>query len=194
MVYGIIEVGLPLWNTEESWNPTALGRCPAPYEHRILDAHDADVEPGECGELFVRGPGLFSGYLCGDLTSSPLSADGWFATGDLVVQDECGCIWYRGRTKSVINCAGNKIFPEEVEAVISSVPGVKLARVSEEPHALLGNLIVAELVLEPHTSCNLDAIRRECYRVLAPFKVPKEFRVVDSLAMTGSGKVVRSAR
>jgi acyl-coenzyme A synthetase/AMP-(fatty) acid ligase len=196
-VYGIIEVGLPLWNEIQSVEPSALGVCKPPYEAKIVDEDGAVVEAGEVGELAVRGPGLFSGYLVGPSTGSSHTLDqcllqeGWFLTGDLVVQNDVGIVFYHGRKKSVINCGGNKIFPEEVEDVLRSVPAISAVRVSAEPHPLLGSLVIAEIVVVPNQHVSFDALRALCYRELSGYKVPKEFRIVESLPNTASGKVIR---
>jgi acyl-CoA synthetase (AMP-forming)/AMP-acid ligase II len=190
-VYGVIEVGLPLWNLSPSDAPSLLGRCMPPYEMDVVDNAGASVAPGQTGELIVRGPGLFEGYLCGDEGNSIRGRDDWFHTGDLVSADENETVTYQGRKKSVINCAGNKIFPEEVESVLRLAPDIREARVVAEPHALLGNLIVAEVITEPGSTHNVRAWRDLCFSQLSSYKVPKEFRVVQSLPITGSGKVSR---
>jgi long-chain acyl-CoA synthetase len=196
-VYGIIEVGLPLWNEFESIESTALGICKAPYEAIVVDERGQEVRAGDVGELAIRGPGLFSGYLRGDQVGSPQMAevcllDGeWFLTGDLVVRDELGVILYRGRKKTVINCGGNKIFPEEVEEVLQRSPDIAAVRVSAEPHPLLGSSVIAEIVVDPTQEVSVEAWRALCHSELSEYKVPKEFRVVESLPSTGSGKIVR---
>lgn len=192
-VYGVIEVGLPLWNVREDYSPTSLGECQAPYESRIVSEDGVCVEPGVVGELWLRGPGCFSGYLLGNEGGERRSRDSWFATGDLVTRHSSGEITYHGRKKSVINCGGNKVFPEEVEEVLVRIPGIVSARVSGESHPLLGSVVVAEVVLESGQQPAVDAWRTRCYRELSGYKVPKEFRVVSSLPLTGSGKVVRES-
>jgi long-chain acyl-CoA synthetase len=196
-VYGIIEVGLPLWNELESIESTALGICKPPYEAIVVDERGQRLPTGEIGELAIRGPGLFSGYLLENRSEShkehtATALDGsWFLTGDLVAKDELGVILYRGRKKSVINCGGNKIFPEEIEEVLRHSPDIKAVRVSAEPHPLLGSLVIAEIVPVQSSNPSIEAWRALCYNQLSGYKVPKEFRIVDSLPSTGSGKIIR---
>jgi long-chain acyl-CoA synthetase len=190
-VYGVIEVGLPLWNIDPADAPTLLGRCPAPYECAVVNDDGSAVPRGEIGELIVRGPGLFSGYLSGAGSERTVARDGWFHTGDLVSENDGGGIAYKGRKKSVINCAGNKIFPEEVEAVLRQAPDILNAHVFAEPHPLLGDIVVAEIVPTSNSEADQGSWRNRCYSQLSGFKVPKEFRVVSSLQMTGSGKIIR---
>lgn len=190
-VYGIIEVGLPLWNSLESINRSALGICRPPYECMVADEQGQPVSEGDLGELLIRGPGLFSGYFFGNNAGSPRSSDQWFNTGDLVTQDELGVVIYRGRKKSVINSGGNKIFPEEVEAVLKDAPDIRAVRVVGELHPLLGQSVVAEIVVSSSAKPSTDSWRALCSRELSAYKVPQEFRVVDSLPLTSSGKIVR---
>ena len=190
-VYGIIEVGLPIWNQLESINPSALGLCRAPYQSLVVDELGAPVAAGEIGELIIRGPGLFSGYFFGNNAGSPHKRDQWFYTGDLVVQDELGVILYRGRKKSVINLSGNKIFPEEVEEVLKTAPEISAARVIAERDPSTGDFLIAEVVIKESAIPNIDAWRRLCLSELSSYKVPFEFRIVSELPTTGSGKIVR---
>ncbi len=196
-VYGIIEVGLPLWNELESIESTALGICKPPYEAIVVDERGQLLPSGEIGELAIRGPGLFSGYLLESVsdfareTTVPILDGEWFLTGDLVVKDALGVILYRGRKKTVINCGGNKIFPEEIEEVLRRSPDIKAVRVLAEPHPLLGSLVVAEVVTTQSGAPPIESWRALCYTELSYYKVPKEFRIVDSLPCTGSGKIVR---
>jgi long-chain acyl-CoA synthetase len=206
-VYGIIEVGLPIWNELESIESTALGICKPPYEAIVVDECGHRVPTGEVGELAIRGPGLFSGYLLDRQSHEQKSANhdslggDWFLTGDLVAKDELGVILYRGRKKSVINCGGSKIFPEEIEEVLRRAPDIKAVRVSAEPHPLLGSLVIAEVVplyaattttaTTTAAATSVEAWRALCYRELSEYKVPKEFRIVESLPQTGSGKLLR---
>ena len=190
-VYGIIEVGLPIWNQLESINTSALGICRSPYECAVVDELGRPVARGEIGELIIRGPGLFSGYFFGNNAGSPHHKDQWFYTGDLVTQDELGVILYRGRKKSVINMRGNKIFPEEVEDVLKTAPEISAARVLAERDPVLGDFLIAEVVVKDCTKPDIDAWRRLCLQELSSYKVPVEFRVVKALPTTGSGKIVR---
>ncbi len=189
-VYGIIEVGLPLWNDQTALEPTLLGRCLAPYECRVLRETGIPALPGEIGELVIRGPGLFSGYLTGRSAGISHPRNDWFHTGDLVTRDSAGMITYRGRIKNVINCGGNKIFPEEVEDVLLRAPDIQAVRVSAEPHPLLGDLVIAEVVVASPTAPAIDTWRALCYQELSSYKVPKEFRIVEALPITGSGKIM----
>ena len=188
--FGIIEAGLPLLNTDAT-KPTSVGR-PDDIAVRLRDERGADVPPGEIGELWLRGPGMFDAYLAPWCERAQATDDGWFATGDLACQDADGHVYLRGRRKSVINFGGMKFFPEEVEAVLNAHPAVRESRVSGEAHERWGMVAVAEIVPRDAAQPPTDAaLGKQCREQLAGYKVPVRFRVVTELPRTASGKLKR---
>ena len=119
--------------------------------------------------------------------------DGWFHTGDFGKIDKDGFLTIVGRKKNVINFAGMKIFPDEVEAVLNRYPFIEESVVYDAPHLVYGALPVAKIVMKNGLKQALDVenLRRFCYQQLAPYKVPKEFICVDHLPKTASGKIKR---
>lgn len=180
---GIIEVGLPMLNLVASrTKPASIGR-PLP---------DFEVKLGSEGELFLRGPGLLDAYLSPWKPRAFILEDGWFRTGDLARIDEDGDVYLLGRASSVINVAGLKCFPEEIESVLGELPEVRAVRVFAEPHARVGSVPIAEIVpINPSAPPTVAALTQHCRQALARYKVPVEFRFVDALPLTASGKVRR---
>jgi long-chain acyl-CoA synthetase len=180
---GIIEVGLPLLNLRRSREkPTSVGR-PLP---------DYAAEVRGDGELFLRGPGMFDAYLLPWRSRDEVLEDGWFRTGDVARIDEDGDIYLLGRSHSVINVAGLKCFPEEIEAVLCEVPEVLRVRVTGKLNPRFGAVPVAEVV--PRDLANppkISALAAYCRGALARYKVPIEFRLVESVPLTASGKIQR---
>lgn len=190
--YGIIEVGLPCVNTSDREEKSAsVGKLQEAYQIRIDDP-SADGT----GAIFLRGPGMFDAYLAPFRLRTELWPDSWFPTGDLGFLDSDGYLFIQGRTKNVINFAGMKIFPYEVESVLVLLPFVAEARVSGEKFPGFGEIPVAEIVVKktiPLPGDWRNELRKFCYRNLAEYKVPKEFRLVDFLPHTASGKLIRRA-
>lgn len=185
--YGVIEVGLPFVN--DSGDPAkdgSVGRALPGYEVRFANADSDGI-----GEVEIRGPGLLDAYYAPWRPRSEILHDGWFATGDLGRADADGFLHLAGRRKSVINFAGMKVFPEEVEAVLLQCPGVLEAFVYARPHSEFGELPCADVVIAPGHATDDRAIRRFCYRNLASYKAPKEIRVVAEIVKTASGKIRR---
>ena len=192
--YGIIEIGLPVINLQKSAEaPDAIGYAVPGYTVEILDDNFQTIPPGKVGHLAMRGPGMFDAYLFPPQMRDAILQQGWFMTGDLASKNSEGLITVEGRRKSMINVAGNKVFPEEVEAVLNQYPGIKNSRVSGYQHALLGECVQVEIVMHDKTeSPTSETLRKFCREHLSPYKVPQQFIFVDELAMTDSGKVKRN--
>ena len=140
---------------------------------------------------------MFDAYFSPWRSRDRALADGWFATGDLGRFDADGFLFLAGRKSNVINFAGMKIFPDEVESVLNQHPAVEESLVYATTHARYGELPCAEVVPKRGKEVeDLDTaeLRRYCYRHLAPYKVPKEFRCVPRLDRTASGKLKRWGR
>jgi acyl-CoA synthetase (AMP-forming)/AMP-acid ligase II len=145
---------------------------------------------GETGQLALRGPGMFSGYLNPPRARAEVLHDGWFLTGDLAHRDSGGRIVLDGRTSSVIHVAGHKVFPEEVAAVLDHHPAVLRSRVSARPHPQMGEAIHAEVQLRPgHAQTTGEDIIAFCRRRLSSQKVPATLEIVAEISTTTSGKV-----
>jgi acyl-CoA synthetase (AMP-forming)/AMP-acid ligase II len=189
--YGIIEAGLPCINLGTDGLPaTSVGRPVPGYEVTVLSDDGTRMPAEELGEIGVRGDGLFSAYYAPWRLREQIMRDGWFLTGDLGLLDKAGALHLKGRKKTVIFVAGLKFFPEEVEDCLNQFPGVKESRVFSRPHARLGEVPCAEVVLDAPRS-SLDALKAHCARVLSAYKVPLEFTVVDAVPRTPSGKIRR---
>lgn len=97
-----------------------------------------------------------------------------------------------GRKKSVINVAGMKVFPEEVERVLNGHPGVTRCRVIGRDHPQMGQVPVAEIIpVDAASPPKPVELQRFCKQVLSAYKVPMVFKVVEVLPLTASGKVKR---
>jgi len=187
--YGIIEAGLPCINLGTEGLPvTSVGRPVPGYDVAVLTDDGTPLPPEELGEIGVRGDGLFSAYYAPWRRREQIMSNGWFLTGDLGLLDKAGALHLKGRKKTVIFVAGLKFFPEEVEDCINQFPGVKESRVFSRPHARVGEVACAEVVVDPR---HLDALKAHCTRVLSAYKVPVEFTVVDAVPRTPSGKIRR---
>jgi acyl-coenzyme A synthetase/AMP-(fatty) acid ligase len=117
--------------------------------------------------------------------------NGFFLTADYAIKSPNGLIKIEGREKSVINISGNKVFPEEVEGVLETIPEIKIAKISGIPHPLMGQIVQAEVVLENNSTIDIEAVLTYCRKRLSTFKVPQRVLVVDELPMTASGKLIR---
>ncbi len=189
--YGIIEAGLPCINLgTEGLPPASVGRPVPGYAVAVYSDEGARLPTETIGEIAVRGDGLFSAYYSPWRLREQVENDGWFLTGDLGFLDGSGALHLKGRKKALILVAGLKFFPEEVEECINRFPGIKESRVFSRPHAHMGEVPCAEIVMEP-AGCDVDALKTHCARELSSYKVPLEFTVVDTVPRTPSGKIRR---
>jgi acyl-coenzyme A synthetase/AMP-(fatty) acid ligase len=190
--YGIIEIGLPILNYSKSAeHPEAVGYAQPGYTVDILDENNKPLPDGSIGNLGIKGPGMFDAYLLPPTLRKDVLQNGYFLTADYASKTEDGLIKIEGRSKSVINISGLKVFPEEVEAVLEMIPEIKQARISSSPHPLLGQIIEAEVVLTEGAKIDVEDVLTWCKKRLSAFKAPQRLKIVESLPMTGSGKLQR---
>jgi fatty-acyl-CoA synthase len=164
-------------------------------EIRIVDATTGDDCPtGVVGEILFRGL-VTSGYHDAP-DQLALDPAGWLHTEDLGTLDDKGYLTYVGRLKAMLKVGGENVAVEEVENVILSFPSVGQVCVIGVPDSRKGEVPRAILVLDTKTDMDPDAVveelRQYVSRRLARFKVPRDFVVLQSLPLTGSGKIDRA--
>ena len=190
--YGIIEIGLPMINFKKSAEyPDAVGYALPDYSIEIFDDNNEPLPIGSIGNLAIKGPGMFDAYLLPATLRDDVLKNGYFLTADYASKAPDGLIKIEGRSKSVINVSGIKIFPEEIEAVLENIPEIKQARIGSSPHPLLGQIIEGEIVLHEGMTVDIEDILTYCRKRLSSFKAPQKLTIVKELPMTGSGKLQR---
>jgi long-chain acyl-CoA synthetase len=167
----------------------SIGRPLPGVEVRLIDDDGEVVEPGDLGLLEVRGANLFAGYWP-DGSGGP-DEEGWFATGDLAVADDDGDYYLVGRRHDLVLVNGFNVYPAEVEAVLSKLPGVHEVAVLGEPDGDNSEAVVAYIVPEPGAVLDPDDILASAARSLARFKLPKRIVEVEALPHTATGKVMK---
>jgi acyl-CoA synthetase (AMP-forming)/AMP-acid ligase II len=184
---GIIEVGLPAVNVDfAATRPDGVGRILSNYRLRL---EDCGLGPG-VGEVLLSGNGVLDAYYHPWQVRDDIMRDGWFHTGDVGELDSQGCLFIRGRTKDVINVAGMKVFPLEVEKVLDAHPAVADACVFAEKELRCGEVPHARVVLKSNESASPRELIEYCRSRLAAHKVPRELDIVAALDRTPSGKIL----
>jgi acyl-CoA synthetase (AMP-forming)/AMP-acid ligase II len=187
--YGIIEAGLPMLNTFHALEqPEAVGSPLPGWEVRLLDAEGKPVADGAVGELLLRGPGLFAGYLQGETFRTGLTPDGWLPTGDLARRTAPACYRILGRAHAAIPIEGRTLFPELLEAALESHPAVDQARVTVVP---AGGGLHADLVAQAGSSRPSLEELRACGRDVEGIELLQTVAWVEALEETASGKIRR---
>ncbi|GHH26224.1 long-chain-fatty-acid--CoA ligase [Sphingomonas glacialis] len=178
--------------------PTAARRSgsiglPVPgTDIRIVDKQGCEVPMGESGELLVRGAQVAAGYHAGEAELAKSFDGGWLRTGDVAAFDASGMLVLRDRTKDMVLVSGFNVYPNEVEAVLTSHPGVAEAAVIGVPDDRTGESVKAFVVLRnPRPS--IAELDRHCRASLAAYKVPREFVARAELPKSAVGKILRVA-
>jgi long-chain acyl-CoA synthetase len=184
---GVIELGLVCVNDDPATRANSVGRPQPDCAVRIRNP-DRDGY----GEVVFAGPGIFDAYDNPWTPREQMMPDGWFATGDIGRVDEQGYLFLAGRKVAVINLAGRKVFPEEIETVLNRHPAVLESRVFGATHPHLGETVEAEIVLN-QPGAGLDSVRAFCREHLASYKIPTRFTIVNALPRTPvTGKIRRA--
>lgn len=190
--YGLSETS-PVVSTTRmgEQRPGSIGKPLPGVEVKVVDSEGNEALPGDPGELWVRGPNVFSGYWKSEEASELVFSGDWFKTGDIGYRDEQGYLWLVDRRKEVIDVSGFNVYPKEVEEALVAHPFVRDAAVVGEPDPHQGEMVKAYVVLEEGELVGEDQLIVHCATRLARFKVPKEIEVVPELPRTAAGKLIR---
>ncbi|WP_406449831.1 acyl-CoA synthetase [Streptomyces sp. NBC_00876] len=177
--------------------PGAVGGPLRDVELRLVEEDGTPLaDPASIGEIQVRGPNLFTGYLNRpEATAAALTADGWFRTGDMATRDPDGYVRIVGRKATdLIKSGGYKIGAGEIENALLDHPGVREAAVTGEPDPDLGERIVAWVVpADPAAPPSADELAGHVAAQLSPHKRPRTVRYLDALPRNDLGKIMKRA-
>ena len=148
------------------------------------------LSQNQTGEVVIRGDNVTLGYLNNREANQASFVDGWFRTGDQGYLDSNGYLFLTGRLKELINRGGEKISPREVDEVLLNHPGVKQAVTFSVLDEVLGEDILAAVVVEDQTTTEID-LKRFAAASLAPHKVPSRIFLLDELPKGPTGKLQR---
>jgi len=160
---------------------------------RICDDDGNDVEPGQSGEICIRGPQVMEGYWRQpEETAKVMLPGGWLRTGDIGHMDEKGFVFIEDRKKDMINVSGFNVYPNEIEGVVVEMEGVLEVAAVGVPDEKSGEAVKL-YVVKRDASITEDAIIEHCRKNLTGYKVPREVEFRDELPKTNVGKVLRRA-
>ncbi|HTU02669.1 MAG TPA: AMP-binding protein, partial [Candidatus Sulfotelmatobacter sp.] len=176
--------------------PRTVGTVGPPLpgvELRLVDDERRPVPPDALGEVAVRGPNVFPGYLGRpDATAAAIDAEGWFYTGDIGAVRADGEVRLVGRLATdLIKTGGYKVGAGEVEAALLEHPAVREVAVVGVPDDDLGERIVAFVVAGEGSAPAPGALAEHVAGLLAPHKRPREVRLVEALPRNAMGKVMK---
>ncbi len=159
---------------------------------KIVDEDGQEVPRGTVGEIAARGPGMMLGYWNKPAETAKAMRDGWYFTGDGAYMDDEGFIFIADRLKDMIVTGGENVYSVEVENAVAQHPAVLQCAVVAIPDERWGELVHACIVCRPGVSVTLEALQEHCKARIANYKVPRSLQVVESLPMSGAGKILKN--
>lgn len=174
---GALSIGVPVPNTVV----------------RIVDIEEGEteLEPGQVGEIVIKGPMVVPGYWNRPEESQHAIRDAWLYTGDVGVMDEDGWFYIVDRKKDMIVASGYKVWPREVEDVLYEHPAVKEAAVIGVPDEYRGETVKACVTLKAGQDVNPEELIQFCKDRMAAYKYPRQIRILAELPKTTTGKFLR---
>ena len=196
--FGLTETS-PITHMAAKWMPEirseSIGVPIIDTDAKIVNSDTLkELEPGEIGELLIKGPQVMKGYWKNPEETKKTIIDGWLRTGDLARMDEQGYFYIEGRSKDIIKYKGYKVMPREVEEKLYEHPAILEAGVVSAPDPNIGETIKAFVVLKPEykdsdiTERNIINWAKER---LAGYKYPRQVEFLNVLPRTSVGKIFR---
>ncbi len=158
---------------------------------RVVDDKGADIEPGETGEVIIRGPHVMLEYWNRPDATAETIKDGWLRTGDLATVDKERFVYIQDRKKDMIISGGENIYPAEIENVLMGNPKIKECAVIGQPSDRWGETPVAVVVLNDGENASGQEILDFCEGKLARFKQPRGVEFTDEIPRNPTGKILK---
>ena len=160
---------------------------------RVVDEMERELQPGEDGELRLKGPQCFLGYVDASLDEAAFDADGWFRTGDRGRLDANGNVVVTGRLKDSIIRNAENISALEIEQILATRPAVADVAVIGVPDSRTGERVCAVVVADPGADITLESLYRHCQSLgLSKHKAPERLELVEALPRNLTGKVLKN--
>lgn len=174
--------------------PNKAGSIGTPVWGVQMDIHDKNgksLEIDSVGEVVIRGHNIMQGYLNKPEANTESLKNGWFYTGDLGKKDKDGYYYIVDRTKDMIIKSGFNIYPREIEECLVTHPKVSLAAVIGIPDTIKGEEVKAFVVLKEGEETKPKELLKYCAQQIADYKVPKLIKIIESLPMSATGKILK---
>jgi len=178
--YGLTETSpVATWN--RAHRPPKFGTVGYPLaccQVKVVDDTGKDLPPGQEGEVLVRGLNLFSGYLNQPEHTQNAFVKDWFKTGDLGHVDDENYLTITGLKKDMINILGLKVYPSEVERILSYHPAIRSARIWGEWDEKFGIIVAGEIGLKSGCVLSEQDFQNWCRQNISPYKIPRKIRII----------------
>jgi long-chain acyl-CoA synthetase len=190
--YGLTETSpFASYNHRDQYRLGSVGTPIEGVEMKVVDENGRTRGAGEWGEICIKGPNVMAGYFRNEAATSEVLQEGWFRSGDIGYRDQDGYYFLVDRLKDMINCAGFKVWPREVEEVLHAHPGVEDCAVTAAPDPVKGEVVRAFIKVRAGQSVSAAALREHCERQMARYKIPAEFVFDREIPRNAAGKVLK---
>ncbi len=190
--YGLTETTpFSTYNHEYRHKVGSVGTAVMDVEIRIADPDGNEVARGDLGEIWIKGPNVMKEYYRKPEETAEAVCDGWLRSGDIGYMDEEGYVFIVDRLKDMINSAGLKIWPREVEEVIYTHPNVRECAVIGVPHEVFGETVKAVIALKEPGKTTAEEITDLVKERLADYKAPRIVELMDDLPKNHTGKILK---
>ena len=169
------------------YSDNVLGEPMAGYEYQVWNEDNEEVQPGETGEMVLRGEAVAKSYLRNEKASEGSFTDGWYHTGDLVKNDQSNKMVFEGRKSGKVEIAGMTVIPEEIEQVILKYEGVESAAVVAVPDNVREYTLMA--YVKANDTISMEILKKFMFDHLPSYMVPKKIIKCKSLPLTSMGKI-----
>jgi long-chain acyl-CoA synthetase len=192
----------PVWGSTEAsgiaiatpiageYEPGSMGKPCRYYEIKIVGEDGKELPVGEVGEMVIKGPAVCTEYYNDPDESEKCVMDGWFFTGDLIRRDEEGYFYFVDRKARMMKVAGMKVFPLEIEEVLSHHPRIAEVAVIKVMDGLHGEVPKAIIVSKNGVEISKSDIRKYCETVIPKYKMPRIIEFRNDLPRTAGGKIL----
>lgn len=190
--YGLTECSpFACYNHDFRHKSGSVGTAVENFELKILDENENETPPGQWGEICIKGPGVMKGYWGKSEDTARALRGGWLHSGDIGTMDDEGYVFIVDRVKDMINVAGFKVWPAEVEQVLYRHPAVKEIAVYGVSDPEKGEAVRAAIVLKDGAAATSDEIIAYCRERMAVYKVPAAVDFVKELPKSATGKILK---
>jgi len=191
--YGLTETSPVITTTSfEQMRPGSCGRAMGDTELKVAGPAGEPLPSGSTGELWARGTAVAAGYFGRpEATADVFTPDGWFKTGDIVRIDADGYVHIVDRLKDMINVAGEKVYPRDVEELLHRHPAVADAVVVGIADPERGEVVKAVIALKPGCHLSAEQVVEYLRPSLATFKLPRAVDFVETIPRSPSGKALK---
>ncbi|MGD2034130.1 MAG: AMP-binding protein [Bacteroidales bacterium] len=172
----------------------SIGKGIPDVELKVVNEKGEEIRPGETGEIIAKGNNIMMGYLNDEAATNQTIRDGWLHTGDLGTIDEDGYIFLTARSKEIIKVRGKRISPKEIEEVLVTIPEVIDCTIFPVNDDLLGEAVKAVITIDKSSEdkITVDFIREYCAARLAAYKIPSIIELKNRVAISSTGKKIKS--